>query len=142
MELKVACATDNGKKIKKDHFGDAKYYQIYRLSKKEIKYIKKISNPKNNHEHEDDHVTGDPKKANEISKILKKNGINVMLGYQIGPNIVRMKKKFVPVISRKLDIDESLKDLQKVLENIFKEYKKGKSRSHIILKNDQRRRYE
>ncbi|MGM0509427.1 MAG: NifB/NifX family molybdenum-iron cluster-binding protein [Fusobacteriota bacterium] len=133
MKLKVACATDNGKELKKDHFGDAKYYHIYEVDKGKFCKILEIKNPKYDHEHDDEDVTGDPQKAMGIAKILKKNGVQVMLAYQIGPNIVRMKKNFVPVVSRSLNIKESLRELENRMDLVKKEYKAGEDRNHIIL---------
>jgi len=44
MELLVAFATDNGKSLMSRHFGDAKFYDIYKISKTDTEFLEQIEN--------------------------------------------------------------------------------------------------
>ncbi len=120
MTFKIAIGTDNEKTFTDEHFGDSEYFLIYQYTDEGIKFIE----GKRNIEYEEE-THGDPKKANHISKQLK--GIDVLIAKVFGPNIVRMKNKYVCVVSRVEDINEALKNFEgiidKVIENIGKEEK-------------------
>lgn len=138
MKFKVGCATDNGKELKKDHFGDAKFYDIYEIDKENIEFYKRINNPKYEEEEEEEEGhSGDPEKAKGISKPLKKEGVKMMIGYQIGPNIVNMRKNFVPAVSRSLSIEKTLINVQKITKKVEEEWNKGENRKHIVIKKEE-----
>jgi len=138
MKFKVGCATDNGEELKKDHFGDAKFYDIYEVDEEKVEFCKRINNPKydENEEEEEGH-SGNPEKATGITKPLKKEGVKMMIGYQIGPNIVNMKKNFVPAVSRSLNIKKTLMNLQRITKKVEEEWNKGKDRKHIVIKEEE-----
>ena len=131
MKIKIACATDDGRELSRDHFGSAKFYLIYELHCEtgEITFLEKI---KNTTEEERGH--GDPEKARGVSGLMKE--IDVLVGLAMGTNIARIRKKFVPVISRKKDIRETLVKLKEKVSNIRAEIGKapGEERAVIILK--------
>lgn len=131
MKIKIACATDDEIGLSRDHFGSARVYLIYELNCEtgEITFLEKI---KNTTEEERDH--GDPVKAKGVSELMK--GIDVLVGLAMGTNIARIRKKFVPVISRKKDIGETLEKLKKKVSNIRTEMDKamGEERTVIIIK--------
>ena len=95
MKVQIACGTDDGKELTREHFGSAKYYLVYILDSetKEVNLMKKIENITAEEERH-----GDPKKAKSVSQLMR--GIEVLVGLAMGPNIVRIRKSFVPVISR------------------------------------------
>ena len=124
----VAVATDDGINYIDRHFGDAKYHDIYEISSSLIKLKKRISF---DIEENDDDGHGDPKKAKGVSSILIKEGVTVALAAFFGPNIKRIKKKFVCVIKRDKDIDSGLELLQNNLLELLSEYDKGESRNII-----------
>lgn len=131
MKIKIACATDDEIGLSKEHFGSANVYLVYELNfeTKEMTFLEKI---KNTTEEERGH--GDPVKAKGVSELMK--GIDVLVGLAMGTNIARIRKKFVPVISRKKDIGETLEKLKEKVSDIRAELDKatGEKRTAIIIK--------
>ena len=103
MKFRITCGTNDEKTFCLDHFGDSKYFLVYEVDSetKDINFLEKIEN--NSLEEK---MHGDPKKAKGISGILK--DVKVLVAFAMGPNIVRMRKRFIPVISREKDIEKSL----------------------------------
>lgn len=130
MKIRIACGTDDEKNFSDNHFGDSKYFLIYEYDpdSQNIEFIKKI---KNNFRPEANH--GDVKKAGNISIILK--GISVLAAFVMGPNISVMRKKFVPLISRKKNILKSLSGIKEKKLQIIKEAQlpEGKDRKIFII---------
>ncbi|BEP28528.1 NifB/NifX family molybdenum-iron cluster-binding protein [Helicovermis profundi] len=104
----IACATDNGTEFCIRHFGDAIYYDIYEIDSNSIVFINRIENTT-----EEEKKHADPNKAKGILSILKKENINIAITKVFGPNIKRISKKLLPVISENILIEESLNELQK-----------------------------
>jgi len=100
MSLKIACATDDDVHFHDGHFGDAQKYIIYDVSSEKYSKIGKIPNLSI-----EEKFHGDLKKAQSITTIMKKQGIEVLVNKQFGPNIVRIRKKFLPVIVSDNEID-------------------------------------
>ena len=100
MSLKIACATDDGVHFYDGHFGDAQKYIIYDFTSEKYSKIGKIPNLSI-----EEKFHGDLKKAQSITTIMKKQGIEVLVNRQFGPNIVRIRKKFLPVIVSDDEID-------------------------------------
>ena len=128
-KLTFAIGTDDGKTIKADdHVGMSKYYLIYEYSEGEMVFKEKRENIKYN---EDERlIHGDPNKAKKVSSVLE--GIDVIVGKRIGPNIVRMKTKFVPVIIREPLIEKATEIIKENINEIVEE-KRKKERAGIIL---------
>jgi predicted Fe-Mo cluster-binding NifX family protein len=110
MKIKIACGTDDEENFTNNHFGDSSNFLIYEYDSESqnIEFIEKIENKS---EEEEEH--GDIKKAKSISTVLQ--DISILVAFVMGPNITRMRKKFVPVVSRKKDI---LKTLEKIKEDL------------------------
>ncbi len=130
MKLKIACGTDDEKNFTDNHFGDSSKFFIYEYDSENqnIEFVEKIENKS---EVEGEH--GDIKKAKNISVILK--DISILVAFVMGPNIIRMRKKFVPVVSREKNI---LKTLEKIKENFSEmineiELPKGRDRKIFII---------
>ena len=105
----IACATDDKKELIPRHFGDANYYCIYKLTKKKFEFIKFINN-----KIEEENQLADPKKAKGIAGLLKKEKVDIAVCNAFGPNISRIAKHFLPIISDNQNIDSFLK---KAVEN-------------------------
>ncbi|RLC38661.1 hypothetical protein DRH27_01730 [Candidatus Falkowbacteria bacterium] len=116
MKLKIACGSDDEKMFINNHFGDSKYFLIYEYDSEnqDIKFVKKIIN---NSEDKKEH--GDIKKAKNISVVLKET--SVLVAFVMGPNIIKMRKKFVPVISREKNIEKTLSKIKEYMAQIIKE---------------------
>ena len=125
MDLITAFATDDGKVFMDRHFGDANYYDIYKISASSMEFIKRIDNTT---EEEDEEIHADPKKAKGISGLLKKENIQVVVSKVFGPNIKRIKKNFVCIIMSKEEIPESITHIQQRFDAIVKEWDKGEER--------------
>jgi predicted Fe-Mo cluster-binding NifX family protein len=130
MKWRAAFATDDGKVFMKRHFGDAKFYDIYEISEKESFFIKRL---KNTTDEEEENQHADEQKAKGISSLLKKDGIHIVVSQVFGPNIKRIKKKFVPLIVKEPGIEQAINMIQQNISVILKEWEKGTERKHVIL---------
>jgi uncharacterized C2H2 Zn-finger protein len=62
---------------------------------------------------------GDPRKAASVSSLLK--DMHVLLCCAMGKNVVRMRKKYCPVISKDTKIEQALKRLKNKYDELLKE---------------------
>ncbi len=65
--------------------------------------------------------------------LLLKDGVNVAVSRNFGPNIKRIQKKFVCVRIVGLDIAEGIKVIQKNIDSVRKEWERGEERKHLTL---------
>ncbi|OQY41282.1 MAG: hypothetical protein B6227_05625 [Fusobacteriia bacterium 4572_74] len=110
----IACATDDGINFCDRHFGDAEFYYIYQIDKNSINFINKI---KNTTEDEIEHA--DPIKAKGIINILKKQNIDIGFTLVFGPNIKRIVKKLLPIVSNTIVIEDGLYAIQSNYDKVF-----------------------
>ena len=129
MKLRVAFATDDGKTFIGKHFGDARFYDIYEINGNNAKFIKRISNTVD----EEENVHADPKKAKGISTLLLDEKVTVVVSKIFGPNIKRIKKNFVCIVVRDVEIAIGLKKICDNIEKIYIEWEKGNERKHLTL---------
>ena len=127
----IAFATDDGKTFMDRHFGGADFFDIYEINKDEANFLKRINNTVD----EEEEVHADPKKAKGISHLLMKENVNVVAAKVFGPNIKRIRKKFVCVLMNDATLDDSIKNLCENIESVHNEWEKGEDRKHISLKN-------
>jgi predicted Fe-Mo cluster-binding NifX family protein len=129
IQLLCAFASDDGINFCETHFGDAKFYLLYAISKDRIEYIEQIDNTSIKLEN---HAA--PEKAKSVSSLLKKKNVQVLVSRIFGPNIKRVKAHFVPVIVKKREIQEAIIIVRDNLNEIEREWKKQSSqRKHLIL---------
>lgn len=131
-KITVAFATDNGKSFIDRHFGDADYYFIYEISKDKIEFINKIKNTTNDIEEE---IHADPNKAKGVVGLLKKEGVTIVVSKIFGPNIKRIRKKFVCILMDNDNFSECTKIIQDKVDIIIDEWEKGEDRKHLNLKS-------
>ncbi len=129
--MKIAFATDNGESFNDNHFGDSEYYYIYEMTSSGVEFIKKI---KNTTEEDNEEIHADPRKAKGVTEMLKMENIQVVVSKIFGPNIKRIKKKFVCILMNDADISNSVKKVHQQADIILTEWKKGEERNHINLK--------
>ena len=134
VKIKLACGTDNGTEFTNEHFGSSKYFLIYDfdLETEDLRFIKRIVNSS---QEEEKH--GDIKKAKSVSELLK--NVFVFAAFRYGPNIVRIKKQFVTIISREKNIEKTLYKI-KLLSNKIKseiEKEKGIDKEIIYIKKEE-----
>jgi predicted Fe-Mo cluster-binding NifX family protein len=123
MELLIAFATDNGKNFNDDHFGMAKYYQIYRFCDDGEEFVEQRENVKFQEDESKKH--GDPAKAQATATVL--SGIDVLVSKKFGPNITRMVK-------RTNVITDAIKIVKNHMDEVIEEKNKTKDRRHLVFK--------
>ena len=130
MELFIAFATDNGKNFNDDHFGMAKYYQIYRFCDDAEEFVEQRENVEFQEDEYKKH--GDPEKAQATSSVL--TGVDVLVTKKFGPNITRMVRKFVCVVVRTNVISDAIKIVKNHMDEVIRKKSKAKDRRHLIFK--------
>lgn len=128
-KMKIAMATDNRENFIDRHFGDANMYKIYELRLDKVKYIKTIENTVD----EEEKIHADPKKAKGIANLLKEEGVQLVASRAFGPNIKRIRKKFVCIVIGEYNLKKGLDLIQKNFDTIVSEWNKGKDRKHLVL---------
>ena len=123
----AAIGLKNDKELTDKHFGDSAYFDVYELTHINIIKIKRVKNVKI-----EERMHGDPKKASAIGTLLKDT--DILVAFRMGPNILRMKKKFVPVIINSQNIEKIKTTLIENYDKIFKEVQKNGERNYITLK--------
>ena len=131
MAIKVAFATDDGETYMDRHFGDAQYYDVYTIDENSSSFVKRITNTT---EEDDEKIHADPKKAKGVTSLFKEDNIQVVVSKVFGPNIKRIKKKFVCILMNDKNISESIISIQKFMNIVNNEWEKGKERRHLNLK--------
>jgi len=128
MMIKLACGTDNETEFTNGHFGSSKYFLIYDfdLETKDLRFLKRIENST---QEEEKH--GDSKKAKSVSELLK--NVFVLVAFMYGPNIIRIKKRFIPIISREKNIEKTLNKIKLYSNKIKSEIKKEKGIDKEII---------
>jgi predicted Fe-Mo cluster-binding NifX family protein len=124
--LICAFGTDDGKHFTNRHFGDSNKFDLYEISNESISFIKQIEN---NSVEETTHA--DPKKAGSISKILKTQGVQIVVSKQFGPNIKRIRKNFVCIRVLEDDIAPIQKMTIDNIEMINQMWENGEERGFI-----------
>ncbi len=112
-QINIACGTDDGVAFTEEHFGSAKFYLLYSMDLEtgELEYVGKTYNTTSPEE-----THGDPKKAKSVSELMK--GVHILMGSAMGPNIVRIRKNFIPVVSREKYIESAMEKLKDKLSVI------------------------
>ena len=128
MMIKLACGTDNETEFTNGHFGSSKYFLIYDfdLETKDLRFLKRIENST---QEEEKH--GAIKKAKSVSELLK--NVFVLVAFRYGPNIIRIKKRFVPIISREKNIEKTLNKVKLFSNKIKSEIEKEKGIDKEII---------
>ena len=129
-KLITAFATDDGKTFIDRHFGDANYFDCYEISETDVTFIQRI----NNSTEEDSEIHADPNKAKGVAKLLKSNHVQVVVSKIFGPNIKRIKKKFVCILMNNQHISESQQMIQQHFNAIIEELQKGETRNFLNYK--------
>lgn len=128
-KILVAFATSNGKEFMDRHFGDADFYDIYTIDENRADFVKRIDNTV-----DEEKVHADPEKAKGVSRLLKNENVKVVVSKIFGPNIKRIKKKFVCVVMDDESLDKSIERLCKNIRLIVDEWEKGVERKHLVFR--------
>ncbi|HAK46487.1 MAG TPA: dinitrogenase iron-molybdenum cofactor biosynthesis protein [Spirochaeta sp.] len=129
MRIIAAVATDDGKTTNNKHFGDADFYYIYEINEEGHRFIKSIDNSTDveNESH------ADPRKAKSVTAILSAEKVNTAVAKVFGPNLKRIRSKFVCILVKTSQIEEVLKKIQSEHAAVEAEWEKGSERSHLKL---------
>jgi predicted Fe-Mo cluster-binding NifX family protein len=137
--LVVAFATSDGFEIPRAHFGEARRYEIYRISSESTMWLDSVVNPKNgerddqeNHEH---HANRNGR-GSGIGRLLSLHGVQVMVSRAFGQNIVRMRQKFLPVKIDAEELDSAINLLQTEWDEVRMRWSQGAERKHLVLKSN------
>lgn len=125
----VACATNDKINLIDDHFGDAKYYNIYNIDDGIITFIKSIENTITSIVHPD------PSKAIKILELLKKEDITILINKAFGANIKVIKKYAIPALIKVNKINEALKLLNSSYDTI-QDYIKTAKNFYLVISSD------
>ncbi len=125
--MKVAVSTQDGITLTPDHFGEGEEFLIFEVRKDGYQLLERR---KNTSPEEEKH--GSKEKAKGIVSILW--DVPVLLGYQFGPNIMRIKNIFLPVVSRERRIEKALKLLLENYDLVDKEL--SGERGKVIILSD------
>jgi NAD-dependent dihydropyrimidine dehydrogenase PreA subunit/predicted Fe-Mo cluster-binding NifX family protein len=128
-EYIIAIGTDNGLVIKPDdHVGMSKYFQIWKYFEGNLELIETRENAK--YKEIEERIHGDPGKAKATASAL--GGVNILVGKMMGPNIERLKHRFVPVIIRQQEIKEAVEIIKDNINEIVEEKEKEERRGLIL----------
>lgn len=126
-----AIASNDGINYTDTHFGDAKFYILFEISSDSGEFVKIISNTC---ELDNEDVHADPKKAGNVVNMLKKQNVQIVASGVFGPNIKRIKTKFVCLLMDQGSISNSIPHIINNYQAIAEEWNKGEERSYLNLK--------
>ena len=113
MELICAFASNDGKEFIKEHFGESRYYHIYKVDEAGASFIKKIRNLS-----VEEKVHADPSKARSVASILKGENVQVVVARRFEPNIKRIRLKFAYLFINQGTVEDGLKKVGEKLEQL------------------------
>ena len=128
--LRVAVATDDGEVFVARHFGDAEFYDLYDVSAGSANFVQRVANGIGE---EEGHA--DPRKAKGIAGLLQAEGAQVALTRAFGPNIKRIKAKFVCVLSGRDSVTGGLAQMQRHFTAVEAEWNRGEERNFLDLRH-------
>ena len=114
VNIIVAVATDDGKEFMDRHFGDALFYHLYDVTPGGYRFRESLENRA---PEEKGHA--DPEKARGVAGPLKKRGVRVVLSRQYGPNLKRIRKQFLCLVSKGGTIQDALENIKGRHEEIM-----------------------
>ncbi|MHA1700778.1 MAG: NifB/NifX family molybdenum-iron cluster-binding protein [Promethearchaeota archaeon] len=126
--LKIAIGVQKNENFfSEGHFGESNKFLIYNYSISRQKM--ELSNIFNNTSAEEK-SHGDPVKAKGVASII--GDVDIIFAHALGENIIRMKKKYLILISRSLNIHEALNQLPNKIDKILEEMEKSFEDRKII----------
>ncbi len=126
--IKIAIGVeDNDEKFTKGHFGESKKYFIYKfeISSKKMQFVKSYLNTS-----PEEKIHADPEKARNVASII--GNVDCILAHALGQNIIRMKKKYLILISRSINIEEALNKFPEKIDLILQELVKNSEDRKVI----------
>ncbi len=122
-------ATGNAQTLTTSHFGSAETYVLYRCNSQGCEKIRVVRNTTQEERHD-----GDPAKAASVRELLGQYHVDVLVARRFGPNISRIRRDFVPAITRATSVDESIADLLRSWLEIARQVEAvPERRNHVLL---------
>ncbi len=128
-KIRVAVATDDGKNLMGRHFGDAAFYEVFDLFSDRSDAVSRIEN-----DTDEENGHADPVKAKGVASLLKPQGVQVLVAKVFGPNLKRIRRHFVCVLTHLDDVDASLEQLREHRDAIEEAWDLGEERRHLDLR--------
>jgi len=129
-KLIIAIGTDDGEKVKSgDHVGMSVYFDVYEYFNGDLNFIERRKNAK--YKEDESRVHGDPGKAKATSSVL--GNVDVLVGKILGPNIVRLRDKFVCAVVRESLIEKAKEIIKQNINEIIEE-KDKEQRKGVVLR--------
>jgi len=111
--LVVVFATLDGDAIPKGHFGEAPQFDFYRLTADSATRVGSMINPRTGElQGHPPHADSGGHKGGGIGRLLGTHGAQVMVSRAFGPNIKRMRQRFLPVKLNLENVDDAISQLQ------------------------------
>ena len=129
----AACGTDStdGSLFGSGHFGESLWYDIYRIQEEgEPELVERLPNPAGSGAGDE---TGEEKKPGAIAAELLSRGVSVIMARSIGPNVVKMRRKFAVAVSRSEVVADALGQLSGRLAEVERLLAEGEERGHMVL---------
>ena len=129
MSLQIALGVNENKEFSNRHYGDSNFFLIYELIEDKFQFKEERINTKFKEEKH-----GSEKKAQHIASQLPQ--VPILVAKVFGPNIVKMRKKYVPVITRLNSVERTIKKLDTMFDKLSMAIKKEGDKDIIYLKED------
>ncbi len=111
--LHVAFATMDGQIYTKDHFGSANIYAVYSYDGSIFQHLEDIRNTT-----EEEEEDGDLRKARSVLDLLREKNVHIVVARRFGPNIRRIRRFLVPVVTGARNVSNTLPALTAAWEQI------------------------
>ena len=121
---------DDEDRFPDDHFGESAKFllYLYDIPSQQLILLKTLPNFS-----QEERFHGDPEKSKGIASII--GNVDCILGHAVGKNVLRMREKYVMLLSPSFDVKMALSLLPNFVDKILEEKgKSGVSRKIIHLK--------
>ncbi|MGQ4832295.1 MAG: NifB/NifX family molybdenum-iron cluster-binding protein [Candidatus Asgardarchaeia archaeon] len=115
----VAVGTDDGVLLADKHFGDSKYFYIYKLENGDWKLVEIRENKTLEIEEDESYDHGDPRKFRKVIDLLK--DVDILVAFRMGPNYKRIVQNTdkKPFLAGTRDIQQALQKLKANLQKFL-----------------------
>ncbi len=137
----VACATDDEQTFVPDHFGEARYFVLYRLTREGWEKVEVLPNRAregehhHGHGHGRHHGHGEGRKARAILEHFRDKKVDVFVSRRFGPNIVVIGEYVLPVVVRGREtLEEGLEALREHYDEVVARLAQPpEERRHLVI---------
>ncbi|WP_258084873.1 NifB/NifX family molybdenum-iron cluster-binding protein [Thermococcus thermotolerans] len=131
--LRVAFGMENDETLTDSHYGDSKFFAIYRVCEDgSVKFLEKRHNKARDFkEHDGGH--GNPKKFKAVINQL--SDVDVLAAFRMGPNFIRIREGTdkVVVFTRTRELSTALRRIVKNFNELWEQAQAKKARNHPLF---------